>query len=97
MREVHEGICGNYAGGGSLTIEILRQGYYWPTMREDAFQFARACDKCQWFINYTTSPATSLTLMTGMWPFAMWGIDFTGELPKAKGGVKYASGSGLLY
>ncbi|XP_063948153.1 uncharacterized protein LOC135152236 [Daucus carota subsp. sativus] len=90
MREVHEGICGNHSGGNSLAMKILRQGYYWPTLRSDAFNFARACDKCQRFANFTNSPATSLTTMTSPWPFAMWGIDLIGELPKAKGGVKYA-------
>ena len=28
--------------------------------------------------------------MTSPWPFAIWGIDLIGELPKSKGGVKYA-------
>ncbi|XP_074336589.1 uncharacterized protein LOC141673746 [Apium graveolens] len=45
LREVHEGICGNHSGGGSLALKALRQGYYWPTMREDAFNFVRACDR----------------------------------------------------
>lgn len=40
MREIHEGICENHAGGGSLAIKILRRVYYWPTMRDDALQFA---------------------------------------------------------
>ncbi|XP_017250742.1 uncharacterized protein LOC108221371 [Daucus carota subsp. sativus] len=90
MREVHEGICGNHSGGNLLAMKILRQGYYWPTLRSDAFEFARACDKCQRFANFTHNPATSLTSMTSPWPFAMWGIDLIGELPKAMGGVKYA-------
>ena len=28
MREIHEGICGNHAGGQSLAVKALRQGYY---------------------------------------------------------------------
>ncbi|XP_074326646.1 uncharacterized protein LOC141664586 [Apium graveolens] len=28
--------------------------------------------------------------ITSLWPFAVWGIDLIGELPKGKGGVKYA-------
>ncbi|XP_074327255.1 uncharacterized protein LOC141665173 [Apium graveolens] len=28
LREVHEGICGNHSGGGSLAVKVLRQGYY---------------------------------------------------------------------
>ncbi|XP_074356162.1 uncharacterized protein LOC141695852 [Apium graveolens] len=47
LREVHEGICGNHSGGGSLALKVLRQGYYWPTMKEDAFKFVRACDHFQ--------------------------------------------------
>ena len=28
MREIHEGTCGNHAGGSSLAFKALRQGYY---------------------------------------------------------------------
>ncbi|XP_074352034.1 uncharacterized protein LOC141691195 [Apium graveolens] len=46
LREEYEGICGNHSGGGSLALKVLRQGYYWPSMKEDAFKFFRACDHC---------------------------------------------------
>ena len=36
MREVHEGICGNYSGSRSLVHKLVRAGYYWPTMQKDA-------------------------------------------------------------
>ena len=36
LREVHEGICENYLGGKSLAYKVLRQRYYWPTMKKDA-------------------------------------------------------------
>ncbi|XP_074351517.1 uncharacterized protein LOC141690633 [Apium graveolens] len=90
LREVHEGIYGNHSGGGSLALKVLRQGYYWPTMREDAFNFVQACDRCQRFANYSNTPTSTITSLTSPWPFTMWGIDLIGELPKAKGGVKYA-------
>lgn len=70
-------------------MKILRQGYYWPTMREDAFIFTRACNRCQCFSSYSTMPAISLTSMMSPCPFVMWGIDLIGELPKSKGVVKY--------
>ncbi|XP_074360291.1 uncharacterized protein LOC141700412 [Apium graveolens] len=53
LREIHEGICGNHSGGGSLALKALRQGYYWPTMKKDAFKFVRACDRCQRFANFS--------------------------------------------
>ncbi|XP_074342397.1 uncharacterized protein LOC141679939 [Apium graveolens] len=90
LREVHEGIYGNHSGGSSLAMKVLRQGYYWPTMKEDATNFIRACDRCQRFANYSSMPSTLLTPMVSPWPFAMWGIDLIGELPKAKWDVKYA-------
>ncbi|XP_074327726.1 uncharacterized protein LOC141665638 [Apium graveolens] len=50
---------------------------------------ALACDRCQRFANYSSIPATLLTPMASPWPFSMWGIDLIGELPKAKGDVKF--------
>ena len=46
-RDIHEGICGNHNGGQSLSFKMLRQGYYWLTMKLDCMEFARKCDKCQ--------------------------------------------------
>ena len=77
-------------GGSSLALKILRQGYYWPTMRSEASKFVQAYDKCQRFATYSSRPAASLTPLFSPWPFALWGVDLIGELPKAKGGVRYA-------
>jgi len=41
LRELHEGECGNHAGGRNLAVKTLRTGYYWPTMRKDAIEFSR--------------------------------------------------------
>ena len=49
MNEIHEGVCRNHAGGQTLAHKALRQGYYWPTMKKDAAEFVRRCDKCQRF------------------------------------------------
>ncbi|XP_074373592.1 uncharacterized protein LOC141713933 [Apium graveolens] len=89
LREMHEGICGNHSGGGSLALKISKQGYYWPTMKKDAYKFVKAYDCFQRSANYTNAPATSITSLTSPWPFALWGIELIGDLPKAKGGVKY--------
>ncbi len=36
LREVHERVYGNYSGARSLAHKVLRQGYFWPTMHQDA-------------------------------------------------------------
>ena len=46
MRKIREGIYGNHAGGQSLAFKVLRQGYYWPTMKSDCIEFGKKCDKC---------------------------------------------------
>ncbi|XP_075086064.1 uncharacterized protein LOC142168809 [Nicotiana tabacum] len=46
MREVHEGHCGNHAYGRSLVKTLIRTGYYWPKMEEDAENLVAKCDKC---------------------------------------------------
>ena len=36
LQEVHEEICRNHLGGKSLAYKVLRQEYYWLTMKKDA-------------------------------------------------------------
>ncbi|XP_074270996.1 uncharacterized protein LOC141594913 [Silene latifolia] len=41
LQDVHGGECENHAGGRSLSNKILRQRYFWPTMRADAVNHAK--------------------------------------------------------
>ncbi|GKV37469.1 hypothetical protein SLEP1_g45495 [Rubroshorea leprosula] len=41
VREVHEGVCGTHIGGRTLARKLLRHGYYWPTMVEDAQDYVK--------------------------------------------------------
>lgn len=56
LEEVHEGFCGDHARGQSLTKNILRQGYFWPTMNEDSKEYVQKCDKCQRFAKIPREP-----------------------------------------
>ncbi|XP_052297124.1 uncharacterized protein LOC127902305 [Citrus sinensis] len=85
MREIHEGICGNHYGAKSLAQKALRQGYYWPTMRDDAKNMVRSCDKCQRFVRVPHLPPEKLIVISSPWPFAIWGVDLTGLLPTGRG------------
>ena len=49
MKEVHEGIYGNYFGSRSLVHKLIQAGYYWLTMQKNAQAYVKACDKCQRF------------------------------------------------
>ncbi|GKV11500.1 hypothetical protein SLEP1_g22757 [Rubroshorea leprosula] len=47
VREVHEGVCGTHIGGRTLARKLLRHGYYWPTMVEDAQSYVKKCPTCK--------------------------------------------------
>ncbi|GKV01291.1 hypothetical protein SLEP1_g13856 [Rubroshorea leprosula] len=46
LREVHDGVCGSHVGARTLAHKVLRQGYYWPNMQEDAKKFVQRCQTC---------------------------------------------------
>ena len=46
LDELHEGMCSFHIGGHALAVMAIRTGYYWPSLREDALNLARTCDKC---------------------------------------------------
>ncbi|GKV17243.1 hypothetical protein SLEP1_g27774 [Rubroshorea leprosula] len=89
LREVHEGVCGSHVGARTLAHKVLRQGYYWPNMQEDAKKFVQRCQKCQFFAHLTHKLAEELTSMTAPWPFAQWGVDLLGPFIKAVGGATH--------
>ena len=51
LEEIHEGVCGDYVDPRSLVSKVIRIGYFWPTMQEDAVELVKKCDKCQRFRN----------------------------------------------
>jgi len=85
LGELHQGECGNHAGGRSLASKALRTGYYWPTMRKDAIQFSKKCDSCQKHAHMILQPAELLHTISAPWPFMKWGMDIVGKLPEAPG------------
>ncbi|XP_070009839.1 uncharacterized protein [Nicotiana sylvestris] len=89
MREIHEGYCGNHAEGRSLVRTMIRVGYYWPKMKEEAEHFVAKGDKCQRYGNNMHRLAELLHPVIALWPFMKWGMDIVGPLPQAKGQVKF--------
>ena len=47
LTKLHEGVCGNHAGGQTLAHHAHSQGYYWPTMKQGAANYVKRCDQCQ--------------------------------------------------
>ena len=46
LEKIHEGIYGDHARPRSLISKVIRTGYFWPTLQNNAKEFVKNCDKC---------------------------------------------------
>ena len=58
-------------------------------MQKDAAQYVLRCAKCQAYSPIIHQPAGDLTTITSPWPFAQWGLDIVGPLPRAPGNKRF--------
>jgi hypothetical protein len=47
MKDFLDGPCGGHFAAKRTRHKILRMGYYWPNIFEDAKNYVQACDSCQ--------------------------------------------------
>ena len=73
----------------SLVRKIMRTGYFWPTMQQDAAEFVKKCDSCQRYGNVQRVLGEQMTTISSPWPFAQWGIDIMGPLLQGKRQMKF--------
>jgi hypothetical protein len=86
LREIHEGTCGNHASSRTLVTKAFRSGFYWLSALHDARNIIQQCDACQLFATKPHAPASELHTIPVTWPFAQWGLDQVGPLPKSSRG-----------
>jgi hypothetical protein len=63
--------------------------FYWPMAKDDAMEIVTKCRDCQFFQRQTTKHANPVRPIDISWPFAIWGIDIVGILPRAPGGFRF--------
>jgi hypothetical protein len=85
LQEVHAGICGGHIGARALAAKFLRQGFYWPTMIDDAAKLVATCEAYQKFSHHYRAPAQPSQLIAQSWPLQRWAIDIVGKLTPAHG------------
>ncbi|GKB51089.1 reverse transcriptase domain-containing protein [Tanacetum coccineum] len=88
IREIQIGACGMNYGTRSVVANIIRQGYYWPTMHRDARNEIQKCDSCQ-IQPVPKLPKNLMTSIMDLWPFYQWGIDILGPLSESAEKVKF--------
>jgi len=69
MGEIHEGVCGAHQSAFKMKWMIRRNGYYWPTILEDCFQYFMGCQGCQKFGNIQRAPASAMNPIIKPWLF----------------------------
>jgi hypothetical protein len=63
--------------------------FYWSTAKDDAMEIVTKCKECWFFYKQTLKHANPLRPINLSWPFAVWGIDIIGILPRAPGGFGF--------
>jgi hypothetical protein len=90
LRDIHEGTCGHHAKSRTLIAKAFRLGFYWLLALHDAKNIIERCDTCQRFATKPYAPALELHTIPVAWPFAQWGLNQVGPLPKSsRGGHTY--------
>jgi hypothetical protein len=85
----HSGVCGGHIGARDLTMKVFRQGFYWPSIIDNASKLIKTCLACQMFSPNTHTPSQPSQLITPSWPLQRWGINIVGSLTTAQGNYKY--------
>nr|GEV94384.1 hypothetical protein [Tanacetum cinerariifolium] len=70
IREVQMGSCGMRPR--AVVRKAVRQGYYWPTMHEDAKKELQKCDSRRIHAPVPRLPKTLMTSIMAPWPFYQW-------------------------
>uniref|UniRef100_A0A2N9I374 Integrase catalytic domain-containing protein n=1 Tax=Fagus sylvatica TaxID=28930 RepID=A0A2N9I374_FAGSY len=74
--------------------ELLPRDIGGPTCRKTQWTMSEKCDKCQRFSHSLHQPAGELQPLVSPWPFAQWGMDLVGPLPKGNSSPAYPQSNG---
>jgi hypothetical protein len=89
LREIHEGVCGNYAASRTLVGKAYKAGFWWPTAVSDVEDLVRRCQNCQFFGKQSHVSAHSLITISPSWPFTCWSLDMIGPFTMAPDGFTH--------
>ncbi|XP_057529843.1 uncharacterized protein LOC130808384 [Amaranthus tricolor] len=89
LQEIHEGGCGIHQGVQTVIGKVLRNGYYWPSLKSDAEALIKRCPQCHYHSKIGRKPSNYLSAIQAVLPFDKLGIDLLGPFPPAKGQRKF--------
>jgi hypothetical protein len=89
LMEIHGGDCGSHSSSCTLVGKAFRHGFYWPTALQDAAEFVKSCEACQFHGKQIHTPAQALQMIPPSWTFIVWGVDILGPFLMAVGGYRF--------
>jgi hypothetical protein len=89
LKDIHSGVCGSHLSWRSIIDKAFRHDFYWPTAKDDTMEVITKCKGCQFFHKQTMKHANPLRPIDLFCPFAIWGINIVGMLPRALGGFRF--------
>jgi hypothetical protein len=89
LNDCHTGACGGHLSGLETTQNILRAGYFWPSLIKDCVEAVKKCHPCQIFSRKMRAHPTPMFPVIVVGPFTKWGIDFTTCHPVSARGHRY--------
>jgi hypothetical protein len=90
LAHILSGVCGGHIGARALAEKVFRQGFYWPSVIDNASKLVTTCQACKKFSPNTKAPSQPSQLITPSWPLQRRGVDIMGPLTTAQGNYKYA-------
>ena len=85
MKEAHQGIARGHFSEEITGKKLFQAGLWWPTILEDAHDFAKKCILCQREGKPTQMDRMPHQPVFPLEPFQKWGMDFVGPIkPMAK-------------
>jgi hypothetical protein len=97
LKFCHSLACGGHFSAKKTAAKVLQCGFTWPTLFKDAYDFCRACERCQRLGAMSRRDMMPLNPILIVEIFDVWGIDFMGPFPPSFGyeyilvGVDYVS------
>ena len=78
--ELHGDAWGGHKYWKATAFNILRAGYYCPTLFTNVYLHVKSCIECQKFAGKHKLQSLPLKPITVNAPFQWWGLDFIGEI-----------------
>jgi len=77
------GICRGHYAWRVIAYNILRAGFYWPTLFSQVGEKVRICTQCKLFAGKQKLAALHLVPVLVQTPFLQWGLNFIREIHPA--------------